>query len=374
MKHIGRKLFLLAFACLTMMGVMEGMLRMSGLVPPHGYPQGLFVTDPDTGYRMAPGFPETRFSKQEFSTVVFTNAQGFRDIERQVPPAQDGFRILVIGDSFVWGAYGVDCDGTFSRLAETELQQKYPAQNIEVINLGVVGWGTDQALSFLKAHGDSYHADAVVLGFCIANDFYDNLRTGEYTVQNGFLVETASVGSDHLLRKIRNWLVARSRLIQLLERAVFQLPALQPLLRKQEALRFHGKNQINRLFELDQPEQNDLIEPTAALIAELSNWCKKRQITLSLLPIPSAIQVDADPQSSLDAGAATPDKMEVPFRELEKICEQNGVQFISTLELLRDAARQTPIFWNLNPHFNPAGNASMAKILGEHLELQLPSD
>jgi len=70
MKGLFRKLLLLGFACGFTLLLMEGMIRITGLVPPHGYPKGLFIEDPDTEFIMAPGFPETRFSKQEFETTV----------------------------------------------------------------------------------------------------------------------------------------------------------------------------------------------------------------------------------------------------------------------------------------------------------------
>ena len=49
--------------------------------------------------------------------------------------------------------------------------------NAQVINTGVSGFGTAEALLFLENEGIKYRPDAVVLGF-YANDFVDNVKAG----------------------------------------------------------------------------------------------------------------------------------------------------------------------------------------------------
>ncbi|MDD4349654.1 MAG: SGNH/GDSL hydrolase family protein [Opitutales bacterium] len=370
MKGLFRKLLLLGFACGFTLLLMEGMIRITGLVPPHGYPKGLFIEDPDTEFIMAPGFPETRFSKQEFETTVFTNRDGFRDVERPEPKPEGVYRVLVVGDSFVWGAYGVDADQTFTALAEQSLNRN--ADNgrpkFEVINAGVIGWGTDNALAFLKSRWDRYQPDAVVIAFCVANDFFDNMRSREYSVKDGYLVETDSLGSDHLLRRVRNWMVSHFRLVSLAERVVFQMEAFKPFLKQQEAIRFHGKDQMEVLYGMDQDEQASIRDRTEELLRQVAVVCIERGAHLSLMPIPSRIQVetidkDASPvdMGLSEAQLCTPDKV------LESMCERVGIDFVPSLESFRNASADGSLYWELNPHFNPAGNEVAAAILGAHL-------
>ena len=45
---------------------------------------------------------------------------------------------------------------------------------LEVVNLGVDGYGTDQELIRLEREGLAYHPRVVVLNFCLRNDYFDN--------------------------------------------------------------------------------------------------------------------------------------------------------------------------------------------------------
>jgi len=241
-------------------------------------------------------------------------------------------------------------------------------RKFEVINAGVIGWGTDNALAFLKSRWDRYQPDAVVIAFCVANDFFDNMRSGEYSVKDGYLVETDSLGSDHLLRRVRNWMVSHFRLVSLAERVVFQMEAFKPFLKQQEAIRFHGKDQMEVLYGMDQDEQASIRDRTEDLLRQLSAVCSENGAHVSLMPIPSRIQVETKDRdaSPVDMGLSeaqlcTPDKV------LESMCERVGIDFVPSLESFWNASADGSLYWELNPHFNPAGNEVAAAILGVHL-------
>jgi hypothetical protein len=71
------------------------------------------------------------------------------------------------GDSITFG-YGVRDGETFSAVMES-LDPR-----LEVVNLGVQGYGTDQELLKLEREGLTYAPDVVVLNVCLANDLQDN--------------------------------------------------------------------------------------------------------------------------------------------------------------------------------------------------------
>ncbi|HET7747457.1 MAG TPA: SGNH/GDSL hydrolase family protein [Vicinamibacteria bacterium] len=75
-------------------------------------------------------------------------------------------RLVVLGDSIAFG-HGVTDEATFSARLEE--------RGYEVVNLAVDGYGTDQSLLRLEKEGIAYRADAVLLHFCLANDFVDNV-------------------------------------------------------------------------------------------------------------------------------------------------------------------------------------------------------
>ena len=96
------------------------------------------------------------------------NALGLRDVEFTTPSAGRP-RLAFFGDSFVWG-YDVEVAERFTDL----LRQKHPEW--DVLNCGVSGYGTDQALLLLERLAPMLRPDVVVLVFNAA-DRNDNLLT-----------------------------------------------------------------------------------------------------------------------------------------------------------------------------------------------------
>jgi len=83
--------------------------------------------------------PNARFSYQRWGHTrhsVSTNSLGFRDTAvRGVPLSSDKYRVLFMGDSYVYGV-GLPYDKTFVCLFASELAEK----DIEVLNAGVVSY------------------------------------------------------------------------------------------------------------------------------------------------------------------------------------------------------------------------------------------
>lgn len=79
----------------------------------------------------------------------------------------DKTRILMLGDSIAFG-FGVRPEETFSSILDLSEEQ------VEVINLAVQGYGTDQELIRFQEEGLYYKPDVVILNFCLGNDFMDN--------------------------------------------------------------------------------------------------------------------------------------------------------------------------------------------------------
>lgn len=76
----------------------------------------------------------------------------------------------MLGDSFT-EAQQVPGERSFSELLEVGLSRAGPA---EVINAGISGFGTDNALLFFEHEAYKYVPDLVVLAFCVCNDVRSN--------------------------------------------------------------------------------------------------------------------------------------------------------------------------------------------------------
>jgi hypothetical protein len=124
------------------------------------------VYQPTRGWALKSGIQDMRVFD---GTILNTNSKGVRgkteyNYER-IPGKQ---RILVLGDSFTFGAEVAD-DDTYSHYLESHLR------NTEVLNFGVQGYGHDQMLLYLKEEGVKYHPDIVILGFTYI-DIYRNIE------------------------------------------------------------------------------------------------------------------------------------------------------------------------------------------------------
>ncbi len=122
--------------------------------------------DPDLGWVNLAG-ARTRVVAPKFRYDVAINSRGLRDREHEVEPSGEVFRVALLGDSVAWG-WGVDDGLGFADLVEEEL-----GPDVEVINLAVPGYSTDQELWMLEREGRSYAPDLVLLCF-ILNDVVGN--------------------------------------------------------------------------------------------------------------------------------------------------------------------------------------------------------
>lgn len=91
------------------------------------------------------------------------NGQGIRaDRDFAIKPPPSTLRIATFGGSFVYGA-DVSREQTWQALMEQT------HHGVEVLNFGVSGYGTDQALLRYRLEGEAFSPDIVVLGFISEN-------------------------------------------------------------------------------------------------------------------------------------------------------------------------------------------------------------
>lgn len=83
------------------------------------------------------------------------NSKGLRDDETSYNKPAGSFRIALLGDSRTFG-FGVPIEKHFSTILEGYFR------NVEVINLGVGGYGVDQELLSLRLKGFQYEPDLVL--------------------------------------------------------------------------------------------------------------------------------------------------------------------------------------------------------------------
>jgi len=145
--------------------------------------------DPNLGWAGRPNVAAD-FSFFDCRHGVRQNKYGFRGTEYGFARTAKK-RIAVLGDSFVWG-FGVEDTDIFTSVMERESNPP-----IEIINLGVSGYGTDQEYLLWRSLGVRFQPDEVLLAIVPENDLWNNVvnvaygypkPVFEFTKQGGYRI------------------------------------------------------------------------------------------------------------------------------------------------------------------------------------------
>ena len=132
--------------------------------------QEVFRTDPITGWAKVPNTEGYVYLYSDGTKqYIRNNSHGFTDLEREIKKVPTSNRPHWGFDHRILGNRRKKTADSF--LMEQKLNHKW-----EVLNLGVRGFGTDQAYLLLKHEGIKYSPDIVIYTFCI-NDITDNMKT-----------------------------------------------------------------------------------------------------------------------------------------------------------------------------------------------------
>ncbi len=230
--------------------------------------------------------PNARFrhTSVDGSWEFVTNGRGFRNLEDfpySKPPGV--LRVLTLGDSHTQG-YEVRQQHTYSAVLERYLEQD--GRQAEVINTGVSGFSTAEALVLLEHEGLRYQPDAVVLGFS-ANDLEDNLKAGLFELDDAGALRSArkthipGVRIQSVIYAVPGvqWLSENSYFYSLLFNATWEFF-------KTRLAREAGE----RVAEFAVPQKavhsSYEVELAAALLERLHRLCAERGIKLVIVDIP----------------------------------------------------------------------------------------
>jgi len=166
-----------------------------------------------------PGKFNKTYANQKISYQI--NSFGIRDAEYQIPKPQNTYRILIIGDSFVYGE-GVDIENVWVKILENKLQHFDFPQNIEIINGGI--WGYSPILEYLFFKEKLIHLQPDLVLQCIfSNDISEDFiysNIAEYDL-NGHVIriphaEKPRFFMNQTIINKQNWFFKNSYLIKYL--------------------------------------------------------------------------------------------------------------------------------------------------------------
>lgn len=120
----------------------------------------VYVPDPDVFFRLAPNLAITETTNPRIFDLR-TNSLGLRDDEPTLPKPAGTYRVLAVGDSCTFGS-GAGQAGGYPAQLEQRLRDSRREPSFQVLNGGVPGYTSFQALGFLETRGFDLDPDAVV--------------------------------------------------------------------------------------------------------------------------------------------------------------------------------------------------------------------
>ncbi|HEV3007502.1 MAG TPA: GDSL-type esterase/lipase family protein [Burkholderiales bacterium] len=225
---------------------------------------------------------EFRHSSVDGTWTFVTNSRGFRNTREfaYAKPA-DVLRVLSLGDSHTQG-HEARQEATFSAVLERYLEKR--SVHAEVLNAGVSGFSTAEALAFLENEGYKYQPDVVVLGF-YANDFEDNVKTGLFALEAGRLVERKF---EHLPGvRIQNAIYAIPGAQWLSENSYLYSLAFNGLwMHFKSALAGRGRAEFEFAVATKGRHSDKEVALAVALLERMRDFCERRGIRLIVVDIP----------------------------------------------------------------------------------------
>jgi len=136
---------------------------------------------------------------------VKINSHGFRGPEFNIKKSTNMTRILILGDSVVFG-WGAPQSDIFALQLNNMLKKL--RNNIEVIPVGVGSWNTRTEYEFLKVKGLQFEPN-IVVHLITSNDIYPK-KSGRTDISKEKLFKEKNLSSSEILSKIKRNVVNRS--------------------------------------------------------------------------------------------------------------------------------------------------------------------
>ena len=384
-------LILIAGSVAVALCLAEVALRVLGI----SYP--IFDTwDADRGVILMPG--KEGWYRQEGQAYLRINGLGYRDVEHATTKPAGVLRIAVLGDSFA-EARQVEVKDTFWKRLENEpvLSEAIRPRRIEVLNFGVGGYGTAQAMLTFEKDAVRFEPDIVVLQMFVGNDFVNNSRALSYRAQDAFrpffLRSNDGLELDTSFRQqgFATWkkrllltTIHYSRVLELLNQVrrnhlIGQLQASGKNKQSNDSTKKTAPVELGTYTSVfvapQEPDWKEAWAVTERMLETLHEKVKAADARLVVLVTPTAISVhpslEARAQYRADLGI---DDFEYPDRRLQAHSRKTGYALVPLTRRLQQVvqASKEPLHGFDNAaigfgHWNERGHAHVAAILAQHL-------
>lgn len=332
---------------------------------------------------------------------IRTDAKGLRITGGGTRAEHNAFRIVVVGDSITFGAT-IHEEYLATSILQRRLRERL-GMPIEVLNLGVPGYGVHQERVMLEEVGFSLAPDLVLVVLYLGNDLQEalglhrrlyNPQTGstkevpDHKIVVGRMVpiEAALVTEERILRVgVKGWLRENMHVYGLvvdrlkenekmrafLERAGIAAPKRRgPLPPDERVLRlWSGKGVVSLLRESPPALEKAWSMLTEQLEAMVS-LCRERGIRMAVVISPYKVQVVPSAlereKEFLDLRDTDLD-LERPNRRMAAWAKARGVDLVDLLPTFKSAANPETLYFRVDSHWSDLGQERAGQALADLL-------
>lgn len=373
-------LLLAGFGALMALLAVEVGVRILHLVPDR-----FWKPDSVLGTALIPGARGWWTQEEhEFVVPIRINDAGRRDLDRGSDKPAGALRIMLLGDSFV-EALQVPIEQTFARGLEQRLGAAL-GRPVEVVSMGVSGYGTASEYLWYRDVGRHFHPDIVLLSFYPGNDVRNNSPTLEPTLRP---VYGADGGIDHVVGGkgdeggSRRGLLNRSAAYQYIRKLVLtRQPALAGRLvdwglLKPAAVRpvpMEGGIPVDYWVFASQPPPawRDAWAHTESLLSAFKDAVTADGATFVIMVVTAREQIYPDDwaqvQTAYPAMRQVAWNLDGPERRVLSWCALHDVRCVALSPAFLAARDGGPrLHWHFDGHWTPAGHALAAETMAEAL-------
>lgn len=334
------------------------------------------VPDPRLGWVLEPNADYVHRVDEDL-VHVRVNSRGWHDRERALArPDGVSTRIAVLGDSFV-ESYSVDPDDSLTRQLEARL-----GAGTEVLNFGVGGYGTLQALEAFRRSAGRFQPDLVLLGFCVGNDARNNSLELESMLAGSAIeaparpylrdsddevdapigdaeVKWPEISSLDPFRKLLGRSALASGIARIWGR--FAGPSAEDF-----ELAVHGVHYCREPAEYERAWR-----ATGRILRQLRDDVHGLDAELMIFTEPTYREVHDAARRSIETRSLDPSKLCLDaapgFDRLRDVAGEFGIPVVDLLPAFRHGVESNVLFRTSDRHWNPAGHALVAESLHKEI-------
>lgn len=326
-------------------------------------PANFFSPDAILGWKLQPNLHRV-FHSPDFETKLITNERGFRDKLHNYEKSNGTFRIVGLGDSFLFG-WGVDFkDTVLFNLQKILALDGITTKKIETINLGVAGYNISQYYKILQLEGIKYKPDLVILFFYVDDWKEDSSYDYQGVTKDGFLHSQDRFSFDSIrsvLLPFRIFLKRNSQLYILVRDHFNATLKRKKIMAIPEIMLYRKDNDFFRRFSF-----------TSSLIKEIRDFSEKNIGSRFIVCfIPDKIQVRESFRELVTKAYGINNNdydWLQPQRIMANFCAENNIFLLDLTPAFSEREKNTPLYFSrVDIHWNKLGHLLAAEEICKYI-------